>query len=69
MIIKEQLIIETDFYHIPSIMEPGTKLSLYTFMGFNKVGNCIWKPKNGLKETEFTLTFSYSIIRFNKLIN
>lgn len=60
----EQLVPGTDYLHMPSIREPGTKLSTYTFIAFNKVGNCIWKVKDSLQKSEIILTLYYTLQRF-----
>ena len=64
---KTDLIPGKDYYHIPAILETTSPLSVYTFVDFNKIGNCIWKLKGTNFEDQFTVTLSYTLGQFKTI--
>lgn len=47
------------FEYMPSTKKTNKKPMFYEFVGFNKVGNCIFKSPGGLQESQFILTLYY----------
>lgn len=56
---REDLIPSSYYTYVLSTKGKDKKRVNIEFVDFNKVGNCVFKPIDGLRETQFTLTITH----------